>query len=127
MALKILLKTNESYFTQKGNKQLVKNNNLIHSSRVSLDYLVKEGKNVMHSRNIFILKQRSTLASNTTKYSFQEPMTFKISKKLSTLRGKNLTFPGRICLIKSIISVIPLYFLFFYKVNVSVCKFITKL
>jgi len=65
VGLKILLKTNEPYFAKTGNKQLVKNNNLIHSSRVSLDYLLKDGRNVMHLRNICILKKMYTLGSNT--------------------------------------------------------------
>ena len=58
VALKILLKTKEPKFAQKGNKQLVKNKNFIHYSLVSLDYLVKEGRIVMHSRNIFTLNTK---------------------------------------------------------------------
>ena len=54
-------------------------------------------------------------------------MLSKIRKKLSVWKGSNLSFAGRVCLIKSVINVIPLFFLSFFKVPVGVCKEIAKL
>ena len=54
-------------------------------------------------------------------------MLSKIRKKFSVWKGRNLSFAGRVCLIKSIINAIPLFFLSFFKVPVGVSKEITKL
>jgi len=48
-------------------------------------------------------------------------------KILSVWKGRNLSFAGRVCLIKSVISVIPLFLLSFFKAPIGVCKDITKL
>ena len=42
-------------------------------------------------------------------------------------KGRNLSFTGRVCLIKSVVNVIPLFYLSFFKAPVGVCKEITKL
>lgn len=67
------------------------------------------------------------VGGNPTKYTFWEPMITKIRKKLSVRRDRNISFVGRICLIKSIINAIPMSFVSFFKAPVSVCKAIRKL
>jgi len=54
-------------------------------------------------------------------------MITKVMKRLSTWKGKNLSFAGRVCLIRSVLNVITLYYLLFFKVPSSICKKITKL
>jgi len=39
----------------------------------------------------------------------------KIRNKLSRWEGKQLTFVGRVCLIKSVLSSLPLFYLSFFK------------
>ena len=58
---------------------------------------------------------------------FWEPVVSKIRKKLFVWKGRNLSFAGRVCLIKSVINAIPLFYLSFFKAPIRVCKEITKL
>ena len=67
------------------------------------------------------------IGGNQARCSFWDPVLSKIRKKLSIWKGRNLSFAGRVCLIKSVINAIPLFFLSFFKVPVGVCKEITKL
>jgi len=67
------------------------------------------------------------IGGNQSRCSFWEPVLAKIRKKLSVWKGRNLSFAGRVCLIKSVINAIPLFFLSFFKVPVGVCKEITNL
>jgi len=62
-----------------------------------------------------------------SKCSFWEPVLSKIRKKLSVWKGRNLSFVGRVCLIKFFINAIPLFFLSFFKASIGVFKEITKL
>ena len=68
-----------------------------------------------------------TIGGNPSRCSFWKPVLSKIRKKLSVWKGRNLSFAGRVCLIKSVINAIPLFFLSFFKAPVGVCKEITKL
>jgi len=67
------------------------------------------------------------VGGNPTQTTFWELVLSKIRKTLSVWKGKNLSFTGHICLIKSILNVIHLYFLSFFKAPVRICKMITKL
>jgi len=51
----------------------------------------------------------------------------KVKKRLSTWKGKNLSFAGRVFLIRSAMNVIPLYYLSLFKVPSSISKTIIKL
>lgn len=51
----------------------------------------------------------------------------KLKKKLSCWRGKQLSFGGRICLVKSVLSALPLYFISFFKIPQGVEKSINQL
>jgi len=67
------------------------------------------------------------IGGNPSRCSFWEPVLSKVRKKLSVWKGRNLSFTGRVRLIKSVINVIPLFFLSFFKAPIGVCKEITKL
>ena len=65
VALKILLKTNEPYFAQNGNKQLVKNNN--YPLLTCITRLFSKGGKKCSALKIYLhSKKRSTLGSNTS-------------------------------------------------------------
>lgn len=49
-----------------------------------------------------------------------QPLITKIEKKLQTWKGSLLSLCGRIILLNSVISAIPLYWLFIYKIPVKV-------
>jgi len=67
------------------------------------------------------------IGSNPSRCSFWEPVLLKIRKKLSVWKGRNLSFAGRVCLIKSVINAVPLFYLSFFKAPTGVCKEIIKL
>lgn len=46
----------------------------------------------------------------------------RVRKRLATWKNKCISFGGRICLIKSVLSSIPLYYISFYKAPISVIK-----
>jgi len=48
------------------------------------------------------------IGGNQARCSFWEPMLSKIRKNLSVWKGRNLSFAGRVCLIKLVINAIPL-------------------
>jgi len=67
------------------------------------------------------------IGGNQSRRSLWKPVISKIRKKLSVWKGRNLSFAGRVFLIKFVTNVIPLFFLSFFKAPVGVCKEITKL
>ena len=67
------------------------------------------------------------VGGNPRKVLFWEPVVNKIRARLSTWKGRCLSMAGRICLIKSVFASIPLFYLSFFKVPVSVCNRITSL
>lgn len=46
----------------------------------------------------------------------------KIRKRLSNWKQKTLSFGGRLCLVKSVLTTLPLYYLFFFKVPIGFLK-----
>src|ERR1044072_8712238 len=59
---------------------------------------------------------------NSHRLSLWQPVISRIKSKLSSWKGKILSFRGRVCLIKSVLSSIPLFFLSFFKVPAGVLK-----
>lgn len=55
------------------------------------------------------------------------PMLEKIKKKLSSWKQKNLAFTGKICLINSILSSLPLFYIYFFKMPSSVVRKVVAL
>nr|KYP40220.1 Putative ribonuclease H protein At1g65750 family [Cajanus cajan] len=51
-----------------------------------------------------------------------KPVIDKIKNKLAGWKNKTISLAGRICLINSILSAIPLYFLFFFRLPKTVLK-----
>ena len=68
-----------------------------------------------------------SIGGNPSRCSFWEPVVSKIRKRLSVWKGRNLSFAGRVCLIKSVINAIPLFYLSFFRAPSGVCKEISKL
>jgi len=62
------------------------------------------------------------IGGNPGKALFWEPVINKINARLSSWKGKFLSMAGRICLIKSVFTFIPLFYLSFFKAPASVCN-----
>ena len=67
------------------------------------------------------------VGDNHRKKVFWNDMISKIKSKLSSWKGKHLSFAGRVTLIKTVISVVPLYYLFAFKMHTTVGKLMTRL
>ena len=59
---------------------------------------------------------------NPRKVHFWEPVVNKVRARLSTWKGRCLSMAGRICLLKSVFTSIPIFYLSFFKAPVSVCN-----
>jgi len=77
--------------------------------------------------NIPFLYLGIKVGANHRKKVFWNDMIINIRKRLSKWKGRHLSFAGRVMLIKSVISTIPLYYLSIFKMPVSVGKIIRKL
>jgi len=62
------------------------------------------------------------VGGNPRKVQFLEPVVNKVSARLSTWKGRCLSMAGRICLIKSVFTSIPLFYLSFFKASVLICE-----
>ena len=67
------------------------------------------------------------VGDNHRKKVFWNDMIAKIKSKLSSWKGKFLSFAGRVTLIKFVISVVPLYYLYLFKMPTTVGNLITRL
>jgi len=56
-----------------------------------------------------------TIGGNSRKTEFWNPIILKIRSRLSRWKGRMLSLAGRICLIKSVISALPLFYFSFFK------------
>ena len=64
---------------------------------------------------------------NHRKIYFWQVMLRKLRKRLAIWKGRHISFAGRVTLIKSVISVIPLYFISIFKIPQSVLNTIVKI
>jgi len=55
------------------------------------------------------------IGGNPRSTQFWQPMIEKVSTRLSIWKGKLISMAGRLCLIKSVLSALPLYYLSFFK------------
>ncbi|XP_057447160.1 uncharacterized protein LOC130738983 [Lotus japonicus] len=62
------------------------------------------------------------IGGNPRRLSFWTPIINKLHGRLSRWKQKSLTFGGRICLIKSVFSSLPLHFLSFFKMPPGIIK-----
>ena len=67
------------------------------------------------------------VGGNPRKVQFWEPVVNKVRARLSTWKGRCLSMAGRICLIKSVFTSIPLFYLSFFKAPISFCNTITSI
>jgi len=58
-----------------------------------------------------------SIGENPRKVNFWRPIIHKIKAKLSMWKGKLLSMAGRLCLIKSVITALPLFYLSFLKLQ----------
>jgi len=68
-----------------------------------------------------------SIRGNPRKCEFWNPVVKRISSRLSRWKGRLLSMAGRICLIKSVISVLPLFYFTFFRAPVSVCNQIRRI
>jgi len=61
------------------------------------------------------------VGGNPTKKLFWEPIIDRLSAKLNVWKGRFLSLAGRICLIKSVFTSLPLFYLSFFKAPEAVC------
>jgi len=62
------------------------------------------------------------VGGNPRKKKFWEPVLNKLKSRLSVWKGRFLSMAGRLCLIKFVLSVVPLYYLSLFKAPDVVCK-----
>ena len=67
------------------------------------------------------------IGGNPKREEFWRPIIHKIKSRLSTWKSRTLFMAGRICLIKSVITTLSLFYLSFFKLPVSVCKAIKRI
>lgn len=69
------------------------------------------------------------VGANPRKKALWEPLIKRLEKKLASLKSKTISFGGKICLLRSVLSSIPLFYLSFFKLPKGVsllCKKIQK-
>ena len=66
------------------------------------------------------------VGGNPRKKQFWEPVVRKIEARLCSWKGRFLSMAGRICLLKSVFTAIPLFYLSIFKAPVAVCNKISS-
>ena len=67
------------------------------------------------------------VGGNSRKKSFWEPVVNKLKTRLSVWKGRFLSMAGKICVIKSVFTAIPLFYLSVFKASESVYKSIISI
>ena len=67
------------------------------------------------------------VGENHRRKDFWQDMVTKIRKRLVVWKGKYISFAGRVTLLNSVLSSIPLYYLSLFKISVSVGKTIKEI
>jgi len=67
------------------------------------------------------------VGGNPRKSKFWEPVLNKLKDRLSVWKGRFLSLAGRVCLLKSVLTSIPLYYLSLYKAPTLICKSIIRI
>jgi len=67
------------------------------------------------------------VGGNPRRKKFWEPVIDKLETRLSTWRGRFLLMAGRICVIKSVLTAVPLYYLSLFRAPELVCKNINRI
>jgi len=66
------------------------------------------------------------IGGNPRTLAFWKSVIDKIKSRFSTWKGKIISMAGRICLIKSILNALPLFYFSFFKAPTLVCKIIRR-
>jgi len=66
------------------------------------------------------------VGGNPRRTQFWEPVVDKVKARLSAWKGKCLSLAGRVCLVKSVLTSVPLFYLSLFKAPISVCKMIAS-
>jgi len=67
------------------------------------------------------------VGGNPRKKQLWEPVVRKLEARLNSWKGRFLSMAGRICLLKSVFTAIPLFYLSIFKVPVAVCNKISSI
>jgi len=67
------------------------------------------------------------IGGNPRRCEFCKPIMNKIRSRLSRWKGRLLSMAGQICLIKSVINALSLFYFFFFKSLISVCNQIRRI
>jgi len=67
------------------------------------------------------------VGGNPRRRQFWEPVMDKVEARLSAWNGKCLSLAGRVCLVKSVLTSIPLFYLSFFKAPHAVCHKISSI
>ena len=67
------------------------------------------------------------VGGNPRKKQFWELVVNKINARLISWKGRFLSMAGRICLLKSVFTAIPIFYLSFFKSSASVCSSIISI
>ena len=67
------------------------------------------------------------VGGNLRRKQFWEPVVNKIKKKLTRWKGRFLSFAGRVCLLKSVLTFVPLYYMSLFKMPIIVSKDIMRI
>jgi len=67
------------------------------------------------------------IGENPRRVSFWDQVIDKVKSILSIWKEKLLSMACRVCLIKFVITALPLFYLSFFKASISVCNKIRKL
>ena len=70
---------------------------------------------------------RVEVGGNPRKKQLWEPIVKKIEDRLTTWKGKLLSMAGRICLLKSVFTSIPLFYLSIFRAPVAMCNRISSI
>jgi len=67
------------------------------------------------------------VGGNLRRKKFCEPVIDKLEARLSTWKGRFLSMAGRLCIIKYVLTAVPLYYLSIFRAPESVCKNINSI
>lgn len=62
------------------------------------------------------------VGANPRRLATWDPMLNKIRSRLSSWKAKKLSFGGRVCLVKSVLTALPLYFISFFRMPKGIVK-----
>ena len=98
--------------------------------RVGLETrLLKQFFNILNCKymKISFMYLEMPIGGNSRRSQFWQPVINKVRNRLSSWKGKLIFVVGRVCLIKSVISALLLYYMSFFKMLKSVKKELIKI